>query len=80
MFPTIFYHNQVKAKCCVNSAKSMLSFCFRCWSTLLDVTTLNSAAKASQWWFHVYSSLVQFRMTEYAQEPRGKFCWFIVMV
>ncbi|PFX16223.1 Midasin [Stylophora pistillata] len=42
----------------------------KCWSTLLDVTTVNSAAKASQWWFHIYSSLVQSRTIEKAQEHR----------
>ena len=36
-------------------------FASRCWSSLLDVTADKAAAKSSQWWFHIYSLLQQFR-------------------
>ena len=36
-------------------------FALRCWSSLLDVTSDEAAAKSSHWWFHIYNLLQQFR-------------------
>ncbi|KAK2570712.1 Midasin [Acropora cervicornis] len=36
-------------------------FALRCWSSLLDVTSDEAAARSSHWWFHIYNLLQQFR-------------------
>ncbi|XP_074625737.1 midasin-like [Acropora palmata] len=33
----------------------------KCWSSLLDVTSDEAAARSSHWWFHIYNLLQQFR-------------------
>ena len=54
--------------------KHLLSSLFysRCWSSLLDVATVKAAGKASQWWFHIYNSLEQFRAREEGHELNGR--------
>ena len=39
------------------------------------MATVKAAGKASQWWFHIYNSLEQFKAREEGQELNGRYSW-----